>query len=212
MSSKVDKYLSESTTWQAEMMLLRKILLNCQLTEELKWGKPCYTYRKSNVVILYELKKFCGPGFFKGALLKDEEGILVKPGENSQATRYIKLTDTDQIIKMEPILKAYIYEAIELEKAGLKVDFKAKNTLKLPEELQRKLDENPVFKIAFENLTPGRQRGYNLHFSAPKQAKTRESRIEKQIPKILAGKGFHDCICGLSKKMPRCDGSHKYIK
>ncbi len=210
MNPKVDEYLRKEDRWQAEMKLLRKILLDCQLTEELKWGKPCYTYGKSNVLILYTLKNFCGPGFFKGALLNDADGILVKPGENSQSTRYIKFTNTHQIIEMEAILKTYIYEAIEVEKAGLKVDFKESRNLVFPEELQLKLNSDLIFKTAFEALTPGRQRGYNLFFSAPKQSKTRTSRIQQYEQKILDGYGFHDCVCGKSKRMPRCDGSHKF--
>lgn len=211
MNPEVDIYLDNQAKWLSELRLLRRILLDCSLTEELKWGKPCYTYGKSNVLILYTLKAFCGPGFFKGALLKDEERILVKPGENSQSTRYIKFTDKHQIIEMEPILKAYIYEAIEVEKEGLEVNFKAKNELVFPEELLQKFAENTPLKTAFEALTPGRQRGYNLYFSAPKQSKTRTSRIEKYIQKILDRKGFHDCTCGHSKKLPVCDGSHKFI-
>lgn len=211
MNPKIDAYLIKEKKWQPEMQELRRILLECQLTEELKWGKPCYTYKKNNVVILYGLKEFCGPGFFKGALLNDTNGILAKPGENSQSTRYIKCTNTQQIIEMEAVLKAYIYEAIEVERAGLKVDFKEKNELVFSEELLKKLDANSALKTAFEALTPGRQRGYNLYFSAPKQSKTRNARIEKYMQKILDGKGFHDCTCGLSKKFPQCDGSHKFI-
>lgn len=211
MNPKVDVYLNEEGQWQAELRLLRKILLDCQLTEELKWGKPCYSYNGKNILILYTLKDFCGPGFFKGALLKDTEGILVKPGANSQASRYIKFTDTAQILEMAPVLKAYVYEALEVEKAGLKVDFDAINKLEFSAELQHKFDENPRLKKAFHALTPGRQRGYHLYFSAAKRSETRMSRIEKYIPRILDGYGFHDCVCGRSKRMPTCDGSHKHI-
>ncbi|QCW98968.1 hypothetical protein FGM00_02110 [Aggregatimonas sangjinii] len=210
MNPKVDAYLNKEGQWQAELRLLRKILSDCQLTETLKWGKPCYSYNGRNVLILYTQKDFCGPGFFKGALLKDPEGILVKPGANSQASRYIKFTDTAQIIKMEAVLKAYMYEAIEVEKAGLKVNFDAKDKLDLSTELQHKFDENPSLKKAFNALTSGRQRGYHLYFSAAKRTETRTSRIEKYIPRILKGYGFHDCVCGHSKRMPSCDGSHKH--
>lgn len=209
MNPKVDEYLNKEERWRPEMLELRRILLDCQLTEELKWGKPCYIYGKSNVVILYALKDFCGPGFFKGSLLIDEEEILVKPGENSQSVRYIKFTNTQQIIEKEAILKAYIVQAIEVEKAGLKVDFKEKEELVFPEELQKKFDNNSALKAAFESLTPGRQREYNLYFTAAKQSKTRVSRIESYVQRIFDGKGKSDCLCGHSKRMPRCDGSHK---
>ena len=209
MNPKVDEYLNKEERWRPEMLELRRILLDCQLTEELKWGKPCYIYGKSNVVILYALKDFCGPGFFKGSLLIDEEEILVKPGENSQSVRYIKFTNTQQIIEKEAILKAYIVQAIEVEKAGLKVDFKEKEELVFPGELQKKFDNNSALKAAFESLTPGRQREYNLYFTAAKQSKTRVSRIESYVQRIFDGKGKSDCLCGHSKRMPRCDGSHK---
>jgi uncharacterized protein YdeI (YjbR/CyaY-like superfamily) len=167
------------------------VLLDCQLTEELKWGKPCYTFQKSNLAIMYGLKESCAVGFLKGALLKDPNGILIKPGEHSQSGRWIKFTSVREIVEMEPILKAYIHEAIEAEKAGLKVEFK-KNPEPIPKELKNKLDEIPALKTAFKALTPGRQRGYILYFSAPKQSKTRESRIEKWLQHILNGKGMQD--------------------
>ena len=189
---KVDAYFRKIQKWQKEMEKLRTILLDSPLTEELKWGKPCYTFEKSNVAILYGLKESCAVGFLKGSLLKDTKGILIKPGENSQSNRWIKFTSTQEIAEMKPTLKAYLHEAIEVEKAGLKVDFKQKNELVFPEELQKKLDKNLALKTAFTALTPGRQRGYVLYFSAPKQSKTRESRIEKCMPQILQGKGLHD--------------------
>ena len=168
------------------------IILGCELTEELKWGKPCYTFRKSNTVIIIPLKETCALMFCKGALLKDARGLLGKPGENTQAGRWIKFTSVREIDKMEPTLKAYIQEAIDAEKAGLKVEFKKSTELAYPEEFQKKLDENPAFKAAFNALTPGRRRAYNLFFSAAKQSKTRESRIEKWTPQILNGKGMND--------------------
>ncbi len=178
--------------WQQEMSLLRSIVLDCGLTEELKWGVACYTFQKSNVLLVSAFKDFCAISFFKGALLKDTNGVLEKPGENSQATRRIPFTCVQEIINKESVVKAFISEAIEVEKAGLKIDFKEKTELLFPEELQKKLDEIPAFKKAFNALTPGRQRAYNLFFSAPKQSKTRESRIEKCLPRILEGKGLNE--------------------
>jgi uncharacterized protein YdeI (YjbR/CyaY-like superfamily) len=192
MNPKVDEYLSKAKKWQEEMEKLRMIILDCQLTEELKWGKPCYTFQKSNIVIIIGLKEYCALLFFKGALLNDANGILIKPGENTQAGRQIRFTNVREIVEMEPILKAYIYEAIEVEKAGLKVNFKKNTELIIPEEFQNKLDEIPALKTAFDALTLGRQRAYILYFSAPKQSKTRESRVEKCMQKILDGKGLND--------------------
>ena len=212
MSSKVDVFIDKNLNWQPELEQLRRILVDCMLTEYFKWGNPCYIFQKSNVAIMYSLKDCAAIGFFNGALLSDEHNILIKPGENTQAGRWIKLTSVQEIIEKEDILKAYIYEAIEVEKAGLKVELKKLSDYEIPEELQVKLDELPEFKIAFEALTPGRQKAYYLHFAEPKQAKTREARVEKYIPQILNGKGFHDCTCGLSQKMPSCDGSHRVLK
>lgn len=178
-------------SWQKEMKELRLIILDCGLTEEVKWGVPCYTYQGGNIFTMSALKDYCAIGFFKGVLINDIHGILEKPGENTQAARLIKFTSVDQIVEIEHQLRAYIQEAIEIEKAGLKVPMK-KNPEPVPEELQDKLDNDPIFKEAFEALTPGRQRGYVLHFSGAKQAKTRLSRIEKCTPKIFEGKGLHD--------------------
>jgi uncharacterized protein YdeI (YjbR/CyaY-like superfamily) len=191
MNPKVDGYLRKSKQWQEEFEKLRMIILDCGLTEELKWGKPCYTFQKSNIVIIQGFKEFCALLFCKGALLNDANGMLEKPGENTQAARRIPFTNVREMVEMEPILKAYIYEAIEAEKAGLKVNFK-KNPEPIPEELQNKLDEIPALKTAFDALTPGRQRAYILYFSAPKQSKTRESRVEKCMQQILNGKGLND--------------------
>jgi uncharacterized protein YdeI (YjbR/CyaY-like superfamily) len=178
MNPKVDAYLSKAKKWQKEMTKLRMIILDCQLTEELKWGKPCYIFQKSNIVLIVGFKEYCALIFCKGALLNDANGILIKPGENTQAGRQIRFTNVREIVEMEPILKAYIYEAIEAEKAGLEVNFKAITELIYPEEFQKKLAENAALKTAFEALTPGRQRAYNLYFSAPKQSKTRDSRLK----------------------------------
>ncbi len=191
MNPKVDGYLRRTKKWQEEFKKLRRIILDCQLTEELKWGKPCYSFQKSNIVIIQGFKEFCALLFCKGALLNDANGILKKPGENTQAARRIPFTNVREIVEMEPILKAYIYEAMEVETAGLEVNFK-KNPEPIPEELQNKLDEIPALKTAFDALTPGRQRAYILYFSAPKQSKTRESRVEKCMQQILNGKGLDD--------------------
>lgn len=211
MNPKVDEYIDKAPKWQDEMMLLRALLLECGLTEELKWRVPCYTYRNNNIIIIGAFKETCTLSFFKGVLLNDVNGILVAPGENSQSVKMAVFTDIQEIKAQLPILKAYVFEAIEVEKAGLKVDKKGSEELVFSEELNSKLNTSPAFKKAFESLTPGRQRAYNLYFSAPKQAKTRITRIEKYTQQILNGKGINDCVCGMSKKMPNCDGSHKYI-
>lgn len=190
-NSKVDAYFSKAEKWREELETLRRILLDCPVTEEFKWRSPCYTFRKSNVVTIWGLKEYCALSFFKGVLLKDAEGILVAPGENSRSVRMVKFTSVPEIVEMETVLKDYVHEAIEVEKTGRKVDFR-KDDLVFPEELMKKLDEDPDLKAAFEALTPGRQRGYALYFSQPKQSKTRLSRIEKCVPRILAAKGLHD--------------------
>ena len=190
MNPDVDKFLSKVKKWRAELEKLRMIILDCQLTEELKWGVPCYTFQKKNIVGINGLKEYCALAFFKGALLRDTDGILIKPGKNTQAGRWIKFTNVREIAEMKPILKAYISEAIEVEKAGLKVNFD--KALIIPEELQKKLDKTPALKKAFEALTPGRQRGYILYFSEPRLSKTRESRVEKYIQQMLRGKGLND--------------------
>ncbi len=189
MNPKVDEYLRKAKKWQEEMKKLRRISLDCGLTEELKWGKPCYTFQESNIVIIQGFKEFCALLFCKGALLNDPNGILKKFGW--QAARRIPFTNVREIVEMEPILKTYIREAIEAERAGLEVNFK-KNPEPIPEEFQNKLDEIPALKAAFDALTPGRQRGYILYFSAAKQSKTRESRVEKCMRQILKGKGLND--------------------
>lgn len=212
MNPKVDEYLLNAKKWRKELEKLRAIALDCMLDEELKWNSPCYSFQKTNIIIIGELKDSCVLSFIKGALLSDTNGILSKPGENSQSARVIKFTNVKQIIDLEAILKAYIYEAIEVEKAGLKVVFKDNSELVLIEELQKVLRKNAALKKAFNALTPGRQRAYNLFFSDAKQSATREARIEKFKQRILDGKGINDCTCGLSKRMPTCDGSHKHIK
>ena len=192
MNPKVDIYLSKAKKWQEEFEKLRMLLLDCQLTEELKWGVPCYTFQKRNIVLIHGFKEYCALLFFKGALLQDAHGIMIKQTENVQAGRQIRFTNVREIVKMEPILKAYIYEAIEVEKAGLEVTFKKSTEFIIPGEFQKKSDEIPALKTAFKALTPGRQRAYILYFSAPKQSKTRESRVEKYMQQILNGKGLND--------------------
>jgi uncharacterized protein YdeI (YjbR/CyaY-like superfamily) len=192
MNPKVDFYFIKAKTWQKELEQLRMIVPDCGLTEELKWGVPCYTFQKRNIVLIHVFKEYCALLFFKGALLNDANGILVRQTENVQAARQIRFTNVRQIVKMEPTLKAYIYEAIEVEKAGLKVPLKKTAAFNIPEEFQTKLDKKPALKTAFTALTPGRQRAYLLYFSAPKQSKTRESRIEKYMQQILHGKGLDD--------------------
>jgi uncharacterized protein YdeI (YjbR/CyaY-like superfamily) len=192
MNPKVDAYLRKAKKWQKEFEKLRMIILNCQLTEELKWGVPCYTFEKRNIVLIHGFKEYCALLFVKGALLHDAKGILITQTENMQAARQIRFTNVREIVKLKPILKAYIDEAIEVEKAGLKVNFKKTAEFKIPEEFQNKLDEIPALKTAFDALTPGRQRAYILYFSQPKQSKTRESRVEKCMRQILKGKGLND--------------------
>ena len=188
----VEEFFSKAKKWQDEYEKLRIIVLECQLTEELKWGKPTYTFQGKNIVLIHGFKEYCALLFMKGALLKDTNGILVQQTENVQAARQIRFTTVREIIEIETILKDYISEAIEIEKSGLKVYFKESKNLIFPEEFQNKLDENPTLKTAFDSLTPGRQRAYNLYFSAPKQSKTRESRVEKYTEQILNGKGLND--------------------
>lgn len=192
MNPQVDVFFSKAEKWPEELEKLRMICLDCGLTEELKWDQPCYTFQNKNVVILGELKESCALSFFKGALLYDAENLLLKPGEHTQSGRWIKFTSVQQIAELEPVLKAYIYEAIEVEKAGLQVQLKTTADFVIAEEFQSKLDTFPALKAAFYALTPGRQRMYLLHFSAPKQSKTRAARVEKYIPQILNGRGLND--------------------
>ena len=192
MNPKVDEFLSKAQKWKEEFEKLRGIILDCELTEELKWGVPCYTFQKSNIVLIHGFKEYCAILFHKGALLQDANGILIKQTENVQAARQIRFTNVPEIVEMETILKAYIYEAVEVEKAGLEVNFKKTTEFTIPEEFQNKLHEIPALKTAFEALTPGRQRAYIFYFSEPKQSKTRESRVEKCMEQIINGKGLND--------------------
>lgn len=192
MNPTVDTYIKKAKMWQEETEKLRTILIDCGLSEELKWGKPCYSFQKNNIAIIQGFKQYFALLFFKGVLLKDTQKILVKTGENTQVGRQIRFSGVQEIEEMENTIKLYLSEAIEIEKAGLKVKTKTSNTLVFPEEFQQKLDEIPALKIAFEALTPGRQRAYNIFFSQAKQAKTRELRVEKCIPDILKGKGLNE--------------------
>jgi len=192
MNPKVDFFFSKAKKWQKEFEKLRMITLDCGLSEELKWGVPCYTFEKRNIVLIHGFKEYCALLFFKGALLNDAEGFLIQQTENVQAARQIRFTNINEILELESILKAYIFEAIEVERAGLKVPLKTTPEFVVTEEFQKKLDEIPVLKTAFNALTPGRQRAYLLHFSTPKQPKTREARIEKCMQQILEGKGLND--------------------
>ena len=191
MNPKVDWFFNKGK-WQAEFEKLRTICLDCGLTEELKWGCPCYTFEKRNIVLMHGFKDYCALLFFKGALLKDPKGILIQQTENVQAARQIRFTSAREIVKLKAVLKAYIREAVEVEKAGFKVPLKKTKEFNVPEEFQNKLNKDAALKKAFKALTPGRQRAYLLYFSAPKQSRTRESRIEKSVPQILKGKGLND--------------------
>ncbi len=192
MNPKVDFFFGKEGRWQAEFRLLRSIILECGLAEELKWGVPCYTFQKRNIVLMHGFKEYCALLFFKGVLLKDEAGLLIRQTENVQAARQVRFTEAGAIAALKPTLKAYIYEAIEVEKAGRKVQLRATADYPVPEEFRRRLEEEPVLKKAFEGLTPGRQRAYLFYFSQPKTARTREERIAKSIPGILEGKGPDD--------------------
>lgn len=191
MNTKADFYFDKGQ-WKKETQQLRKIVLDCDLKEELKWGCPCYTFEGKNIVLIHVFKDYCALLFFKGALLKDPEKILIQQTENVQSARQIRFTNLQEIVKMAEVIKAYIYQAVEVEEAGLKVPLKKTKDFIVPEEFQDKLNEMPSLKTAFEALTPGRQRGYIFYFSQPKQSKTREARVEKYLQKILEGKGLDD--------------------
>jgi uncharacterized protein YdeI (YjbR/CyaY-like superfamily) len=192
MNPKVDGFIGKAKKWRDEFEKLRMICLDCGLTEELKWGKPCYRYQTSNIVLIHGFKEYCALLFMKGALLRDPKGILIQQTENVQAARQIRFTNLREIVEMEPILKRYIKQAIEIEKVGLEVDYKKTSEFAVPEEFRNRLDESPALKEAFDALTPGRQRGYLLYFSAAKQSKTRDARVAKWVQQILDGKGLND--------------------
>lgn len=192
MNPKVDFFFEKEGQWQKEFQQLRKVVLDCGVDEALKWGQACYMDGKSNIVLIHGFKEYCALLFFKGALLSDPNGILIQQTENVQSARQIRFTSLKEIVKLAPVLKTYIYEAIDMERSGVKMPLKKSTELVYPEEFQQALKKNTKLKTAFEALTPGRQRAYNLFFSAPKQSKTREARIEKSIPAILEGKGLND--------------------
>lgn len=192
MNPKVDWYFEKEEKWQKEIKKLREIISECHLKEELKWGCPAYTYEKKNIVLIHVFKEYCALLFFKGALMKDPEGILIQQTENVQAARQVRFTNLEQIEKLASVLKKYVFQAVEVEESGAKVPMKKTKEFPVTEELEAKFKEDPALKKAFEALTPGRQRAYLLHFSQPKQAKTRESRIEKAMPMIFDGKGLND--------------------
>ncbi|WP_069187729.1 DUF1801 domain-containing protein [Alkalihalobacillus pseudalcaliphilus] len=211
---KVDQFLQESTEaqkWQKEYIKLREIILSCNVQEEYKWMHPCYTFNQKNIVLIHGFKDYCALLFHKGELLKDPKKILIQQTENVHGARQIRFNNLEQILGLEETIQAYINEAIEVEKAGLVVKKKTRE-IEIPEELIIQFTEMPELKVAFEALTPGRQRAYLLHFSQPKQSKTKAARIEKSLSRIFAGKGLTDCICGLSKRYPNCDGSHKMLE
>jgi hypothetical protein len=212
MNKEVDIYLAKAKKWQKEMLFLRDILLSFELEEEIKWGKPTYTFNKGIVVMIQAFKDHFDLGFFKGALLQDKAGILIKAGENTQAARQMRFTDIKEIEKRSKIIKSYIKEAITVENNGLKYIGESKAEPIQVVELQQIFKKNAALKKAFESLTPGRQRAYLIHFSGAKQSETRIARIHKQASKIMCGKGMNDCTCGLSKRMPNCDGSHNKLK
>lgn len=212
MKSPVEQYIQKAKNWQDEMTLLRTILLDCNLTEVIKWGKPCYTYNDKNIVIIQNFKQHCDLGFFNGASLTDLKQLLVKAGEHTQSGRQLRFDNLEDIKKKRALIKAYVKEAIENEKKGIKITVEDIPNIEPVNELNIIFKKNKAFEKAFNKLTPGRQRAYHMFFAAAKQSETRISRIEKFIPRILDGKGMNDCTCGLSKRMPTCDGSHKYLK
>lgn len=208
---KVDDFLNNVKQWQKELMQLREIILDCGLTEDFKWKVPCYTSDGKNIVLIHGFKEYCALLFMKGALHSDPNGILIQQTENVQSGRQIRFNRLKDILKKEQILKSYIFEAIEIEKSGLKINYTKNSELDIPEELVNAFVKNEKLKTAFETLTPGRQKAYKMFFAEAKQSKTREERIKKYSARIFNGKGLNDCVCGLSKRMPNCDGSHKTL-
>jgi uncharacterized protein YdeI (YjbR/CyaY-like superfamily) len=206
----VDEFIQSADKWRAEMAFLRRIVLDCLMVETYKWRTPVYMVGTKNVIAISSLKDHCALNFFNGALLQDEDGLLIKPGEHTQLGRWMKLSSVEEIRQKEDYIKAYVLEAIEVEKLGLKME--KPSEIPHPEELTTIFTTKPALKTAFEKLTPGRQRAYLMHFSDGKQSATRTSRIEKNEKYILKGIGITDCICGLTKRKPSCDGSHKAIE
>lgn len=207
-----DIYFENATKWHPEFQQLRRIVLTGKLNETIKWGNPCYTLNNKNVVLIHGFKEYCALLFFNGKLLIDKHNMLIQQTENVQAARQMRFMNVDQILANEKTIKEFIAQAINNEKAGLKVELKKTSKVVIVEELDGFFNKNSAFKKAFFALTPGRQTAYNYYFASAKQTKTRQDRIEKSIPNILNGKGLNDCTCGLSKKLPACDGSHKFLK
>ena len=212
MKTAVELYIEKAKQWKDKMTLLRSILLETALTETIKWGKPCYTYNDKNLVIIQDFKHHCDLGFFTGALLKDPEKLLEKAGENTQSARQLRFENLADIKRKKTIIKSFVKEAIENEKQGIKPVVEEKVELEKIVELENIFKKNKAFTKAFRALTPGRQRAYHMFFAGAKQSETRISRIEKYIPRIIDGYGINDCTCGMSKRMPNCDGSHKFLK
>ena len=212
MNEQVNKYINRLEKWQAELTELRKIILDSGLQEDYKWMHPSYSENGKNIVLINKFKDYCAILFHKGALLKDKENILIQQTENTQSARQIRFTDLTEIQELQPIIKEYIKEAVKVERSGIKLQKKKTSDYEIPIELEQKFEENTGFEKAFKNLTAGRQRGYLLHFAKPKQSKTRISRIENSIVRIFDGYGLTDCTCGLSKRKPNCDGSHKQLE
>ncbi len=211
MNQKNATFFDNLKHWKTELLALHKICLANNLEEDFKWMHPCYTHNNKNIIILHGFKAYCAVLFFKGSLLKDESNILIQQTENTKAARQIRFKNIEEILALEDTITNYIEEAIHIEKFGLKVETKNLDDYEIPLELAKMFKENKDLKMAFNNLTKGRQKGYLLHFNAAKQSKTKIARISKNEARILSGKGLTDCICGLSKRMPNCDGSHKYI-
>ncbi|CAG5080410.1 DUF1801 domain-containing protein [Parvicella tangerina] len=212
MNTQVSEFIETATRWQSEMKQLRDILLDCGLQEEYKWKQPCYSFQGKNIAIIANFKSYCALSFLKGVFLQDVDNLLESPGKNSRTVRMMKFKPGKDNALDSKLIKAYIYEAIEVEKAGLKVAPPQASDQEIPEELNNKFENSEQFKLAFNSLTPGRQRAYLIFFNQAKQAQTRENRIKKYEDRILKGKGMNDCICGLSKRMPNCDGSHKSLE
>tara|TARA_B100001765_G_scaffold175649_1_gene118533 strand:+ start:300 stop:956 length:657 start_codon:yes stop_codon:yes gene_type:complete len=211
MDSKADMFFKQATRWNEELAYLRSLVLDSELSETFKWRNPCYTYKNTNVLIISSFKDFCAISFFKGVLINDTYNLLEAPGVNSQSVRLLQFYSVDEIVKKKQCIQEYVQQAISIEASGQKVVLKKTEAFDFPEELQQKFKEDLAFEKAFKALTPGRQRGYLLFFGGAKQAKTRIGRIEKYTSRILSGKGINDCTCGLSKRLPSCDGSHKYL-
>ena len=211
MNNEVDQFIQNQKRWREEFIVLRDYMHETQLTEEFKWRTPCYTHNGNNILLLGAFKEYCSLSFVKGVLLSDPNKVLISPGPNSQAVMYLKFHSVEEIEKLKQAILSFVYEAIEVEKVGLKTPSKTVTKNDWPEELNLAFEEDPMYLAAFESLTPGRQRGYLLQFNGPKKPETRTARIEKNRQRIMDGFGFHDCVCGLSKRMPNCDGSHKNI-